>query len=210
MKKIIITIGRQFGSGGREVGKRVAELLGIKYYDKELIELVSRESGMATEYLESSDETASVSFSEGMIVPHGGFISNFYTFSDSANAENVFVHKMNVIKDIAAKESAVIVGRCADYILREDENMLSIFVHCNDMEKRIQRVSERHPELEGKNIEGYIKKADKKRASYYNFYTENKWGSANTYHLTVDTGRFGIEGTARFIASAVADAWKDK
>ena len=203
MNNVCLTIGRQFGSGGREVASRVAELLGFKYYDKEILSLASEESGISLDIFENVDETRSMLFSDSMIPVQSALIGNFYSFSESMSSDNLFIHKMSVIKKIADIQNAVVVGRCADYILREYENVLSVFIHSNDVEKRKDRVRSRHPEIEEKHLASYIKKADKKRSSYYNYYTDQNWGESKYYDLSVDTSVFGIEAAAQLIVSAI-------
>lgn len=203
MDNFYITIGRQFGSGGRESAEKLAKLLNVKCYDKEILEIASEESGYSKELFENADEKRSYVFSEGMLGARGTVIGNFYSMADTLSSDNLFKHKMDAIKSIADKGSCIIVGRCADYILRDYKRVLKVFITCHDMNTRIERVKLRHPEIAEKNIESFIEKTDKKRASYYNFYTDQEWGEAKNYDLTVDTGKFGVDGAAEIIAQAV-------
>ncbi len=205
MSKICITIGREFGSGGREVGKKLAQLLNIKYFDKEILELASNASGVDKSLFENSDEKRNITFSEGIFAGQGAFMGNFYTFNDTLSSDNLFMHKVEAIKQIADEGDCIIVGRCADYVLRDRENVISVFIHCNNAEVKHNRVKERHPEIEEKNIDAFIHKTDKKRASYYNYYTDRNWGDFRHYDVTIDTSKFGVDGTAELLAKAVKE-----
>ena len=205
MNNVCVTIGRQFGSGGREVASRVAEALGFKYYDKEILSLASEESGISLDIFENVDEKRSMLFSDSMIPAQSSLMGSFYTMPESLSSDSLFIHKMAVIKKIADMQNAVIVGRCADYVLREYDNVLSVYIHCNDFEKRKERVHNRHPEVEEKHLASYIKKSDKKRASYYNYYTDQSWGESKFYDLSIDTSVFGIDAAAELIVSAIKE-----
>ena len=182
-KKIIITIGRQYGSGGRYVGKKLAEQLGIAFYDKELINLASKESGICGEFFEKADERNSGSLLN---------LSN----------ESLFQIQSDVIRKVAAEQSCILVGRCADYILRDNENCISVFISAR-MEDRIRRAVE-YAHIEEKEAEEYIRKADKSRASYYNYYTDKIWGAAESYDLCISSSVYGIDETTAFIREFVS------
>ncbi|HIT19283.1 MAG TPA: cytidylate kinase-like family protein [Candidatus Fimivivens faecavium] len=193
--RMIITIGRQYGSGGREIGRRLAEKLGIPFYDKELIELAAKESGMAQEVFEQVDEKAGSSLlyalSTGSMA--GGHFAplNNLTFND-----RLFLLQNQIIRDIAEKGPAVIVGRCANYILRERGGVVNVFVHAGLQERIARAVSEYgHPE---KDAAGIVQKIDKSRANYYDHYTGEKWGVAKQYHLTLDSG-VGLDNCVELI-----------
>lgn len=194
--KIIITIGREFGSGGREIGQKLATELGIAYYDKELINLASKESGICGEFFEKADEKTSGSlfqaFAMGLSMNSAVFQNNDFLSNDS-----LFQIQSDVIRKVARESSCVIVGRCADYILREDKNCFNIFIHCPH-EDRIKRVCQMHNFSE-QQAEDLIVKTDKTRASYYNYYTDKSWGAAASYHLTVDSSFLGIDKTVQYI-----------
>ena len=187
-KKIIITIGRQYGSGGRYVGKKLAEQLGIAFYDKELINLASKESGICGEFFEKADERNSGSLLKALAM---GF-SN----------ESLFQIQSDVIRKVAAEQSCILVGRCADYILRDNENCISVFISAR-MEDRIRRAVE-YAHIEEKEAEEYIRKADKSRASYYNYYTDKIWGAAESYDLCISSSVYGIDETTAFIREFVS------
>ena len=173
MGKILITIGRQFGSGGRFIGKRLAEQMGIAYYDKELIGLASKESGICGEFFEKADERNSGSLLKTLAM---GFSVNnaFLQSNDYLSNESLFQIQSDVIRKVAAENSCVLVGRCADYILREEKNCFNVFISA-DMDDRIRRVME-YNHADRREAAELIRKADKSRASYYNYYTDKVWG----------------------------------
>lgn len=184
MEKIIITIGRQFGSGGREIGKKLAEHLGIAYYDKELIQLAAKESGICPELFEKADEKTSGGILQAFAM---GFSMNgvIYQPNDYFTDATLFQVQSDVIRKIAAENACVIVGRCADYILQNDENCTSIFIHSSEAD-RIQRIIRQTPMSEKEALE-QMKKTDKTRATYYNYYTDKIWGAATSYHLCINS-----------------------
>ena len=198
-KKIIITIARQYGSGGREIGERVAKLLEIPLYDKELITEAAANGNLSEEVLKNVDESAanSLLYTLAMgsnVMGHGAF-----GYKMPIN-DKLFILQSDVIKKYAAEGSAVIIGRCADYVLRDEESVLRLFIY-GDLEHRKARIAERHPELKSSQVVDVINKTDKRRASYYNFYTGNKWGKYDNYDLAINSSTLGIEGTAELIAS---------
>ncbi len=202
MKNTIITIARQYGSGGREIGERVAEILGIKTYDKELIRMAAQGTDIHEQALEKADEKVASSLLYTLAMgsnSFGGFHTGSYNLPIN---DKLFILQSDVIRDIAARESAVIIGRCADYVLRKNENRLSVFIYA-DIEKRRERVLARHPELKASEAIDVINKTDRRRSSYYNFYTGSKWGKYDNYHLALDSGKLGVEACARIIADCV-------
>lgn len=184
MKNRIITISRQFGSGGRTIGKEAAAKLGIPCYDAELIEKIAEESGFTREYVEERDESAA---NKGLLF-HAFADRDFYGHSWQ---DDLWKIQHKIILDLARKESCVIVGRCADYILRDEADCLKVFVHA-DMESRAKRIVEQYGER-SESPEKRLKDKDKKRAAYYQFYTDMKWGDAANYHVALDSGALGIE-----------------
>ncbi len=200
MEKVIVTIGRQLGSGGRTIGKKLAEQMGIAYYDKELINLASKESGICGEFFEKADERNSGSLLKSLAM---GFTMNNAVFqsSDYLSNESLFQIQSDVIRKVAAEGSCVLVGRCADYILREEKNCFSVFISANT-EDRIRRTMEYNRTDEREAAE-FIRKADKSRASYYNYYTDKVWGAAGSYDLCINSSRYGVERTIAFIRAFV-------
>lgn len=200
MKHTVITIGRQYGSGGREIGRRLGELLGIKVYDNELLSLAAEKKGLPEAYLDRVDEKAADSFLYSLAMGASHFRHLHATVQMSMN-DKLFIAQSELMKEIAERESAVFVGRCADHILRKHEGLLSIFIHA-DFESRVARICE----LEGcsrKEAEELIVKNDKRRINYYSFYTGGKWGKSDNYHMTLDSGLLGVEGTANLLVEAV-------
>ena len=184
-----ITIGRQLGSGGKQIGERLSQRLGIPCYDKELIHLASQESGLGKEFFEKADETSSRSF----FGSYFGFRSG-YMGDCSGNYlcnETLFKIQSDVIKQLAEKSSCIFVGRCADYILRNHPRCFNVFV-CADQEYRIQQLC-LEQSLSEKDVIALIEQTDKKRAGYYNYYSNKTWGMATSYDLCVNSAVFGIE-----------------
>ena len=199
-KKIIITIGRQYGSGGRYVGKKLAEQLGIAFYDKELINLASKESGICGEFFEKADERNSGSLLKALAM---GFSMNNAIFqsNDYLSNESLFQIQSDVIRKVAAEQSCILVGRCADYILRDNPRCVNIFIS-SSREDRIARLCHLHSISEDA-AEEKMNKADKRRAEYYNYYSYKTWGAAATYHLCIDSSVLGIDETVSYIEEFV-------
>lgn len=199
--KHIITISREFGSGGREIGKILADQLGIPFYDKELLEMASKESGICRELFESNDEsyTSSLLFSlvtgNYSVTPDGRFNP------EMPLNHKLFLAQFDTIKKIAEEGSCVIVGRCADYVLKENPNVLNFFIMGNMTEKK-KRILERY-DIEKNKVEDFIKKTDKRRAHYYNFYTDMKWGEAKNYDLCINSSKTGIQGAIELMKSYI-------
>ncbi len=198
--KIILTIGRQFGSGGREIGQKLSEALGIAYYDKELLSAAAKESGLCEEVFARADERASsgMSYAFSMGFSYMGILT---PYNDILSNDELFRIQSDAIRNIAEKESCILVGRCADYILRDNPACISFFIH-NTMENRIQRL------VEGLNItveeaKEKISKIDKSRAAYYNYYTNKVWGMASSYNFSIDASVLGIDETVAFMKSFV-------
>ncbi|MBO4979906.1 MAG: cytidylate kinase-like family protein [Clostridia bacterium] len=196
-KNPVITIARQFGSGGHEIGRRVAELLGIKVYDKELIQMAAEKSGYHPEVLSKVDEKAAGSLLYTLAIGAsrmGGLAGNY----DIPINDKLFIAQNEIIQELAEKEQCVIVGRCGDYALRHFENKFSVFIYA-DIPMRAARIMESRgiSESEAKNL---IAKEDKKRSGYYNFYTGQKWGAVERYGAAFNTAVLGIENTAKIIA----------
>ena len=189
----IYTIGREFGSGGREIGEKLAERLGIKLYDKELLQQAAKESGFCEEIFENHDEKPTSSFLYSLVMDTYS-LNGYHSapFLDMPLNHKVFLAQFDTIKKIAERESCVIVGRCADYALSDNPDCINIFIHA-DMDKRVKIISQRANITESK-ARDLIQKQDKQRASYYNYYTSKKWGDSQSYHLTLDSGKLGIDG----------------
>ncbi|WP_027399348.1 cytidylate kinase-like family protein [Anaerovorax odorimutans] len=195
--KIIITIARQFGSGGREIGKNLANELNIAFYDKDLIKIAAEESGIHEELFENVDENHKNSFWDNMAYNTTSFGNPFSSGSDIPINDKLFIIQSNVIKELAEKDSCVIVGRCADYILKSNPNAIHIFIHSNK-EDKINRIINSYG-IPAENAEVLMIKTDKKRATYHNYYSSGKWGKAENYNLAIDSNVLGISGTVEII-----------
>ena len=198
MANKIYTIGREFGSGGREVGEKLAAKLGIKLYDKELLQQAAKDSGFCEEIFENHDEKPTNSFLYSLVM-------DTYSVSGYSAApflgmplnHKVFLAQFETIKKIAEKESCVIVGRCADYALSDNPDCINIFIHA-DLDVRIKNVS-RNLNITENKARDIINKTDKQRASYYNYYTSKKWGDSKSYNLSLDAGKLGTDNCVEMI-----------
>ena len=189
MKHVVITIGREYGSGGRLIAKQLSEELGITFYDKELITAVARKTGFSENFIRDSEHQR----------PTNSFLYDLYTAVQTPSVpDQVFIAQAKVIKEAASRESCVIVGRCADYILRDKADCLKVFIHA-DMSFRAKRIVEVYGERE-QSPEQRLKDKDKRRAAYHRFYTDMKWGHAQNYHLTLNSGVLGIDKCVDIIA----------
>ena len=198
-KNIVVAIGRQFGCGAREIGQIVARELGIAYYDKELLTEAARESGISPEYLESTDERAPQVFSH-LWSSISGYSGGSYYMGDGQ--EKIFVAQAQVIKQIAEREPCVVVGRCADFLLREHAHVVSVFIHAS-LDDRVARIIARGDAPDKKSARTLALKKNKLRAAYYNFYTDQRWGDATTYDLCVNATRLGTVATAALIVNYI-------
>ncbi|MDO4518958.1 MAG: cytidylate kinase-like family protein [Eubacteriales bacterium] len=197
----IITIGREYGSGGRQIGQEVARYFGIKCYDKELLEHASNDSGICRELFENHDEKPTNSFLYSLVMDTYSFARSASPFNELPLNHKVFLAQFDAIKKLAGEGPCVMVGRCADYALAENPSCFSVFVHA-DLDWRIKRISEKYT-ISAKEAKDIISKTDKSRSSYYNYYTNKKWGSCSGYTLSVDSSKLGVDGAAKAIIQAV-------
>ena len=200
-KNTVITIGRQYGSGGREIGKKVSEILGISYYDDELISLAAKSSGINSETLSDVDEKATNSLLYTLAMGGSLFGGNAALAYEMPINDKLYIAQSDVIKDLAKREACVIIGRCADYVLKDYPSVINLFIYA-ELEKRAKRVAER-PEITEAKAKDIIIKTDKQRANYYNYYTSRKWGRIENYDLCIDSGRIGCDKAAEVIAEYV-------
>jgi cytidylate kinase len=195
-KDYVITVGRQLGSGGRIIGENLAGQLGIAFYDKELIKIASQESGLGKEYFEQADEKKSYSIFGGLFGLRGTLadepFSHYYL-----NNETLFKIQSDVIRDLAEKGPCLFVGRCADYVLKENPRCVNVFISA-DMNDRIKRVAEVQ-NISAEKARDFIEKADKQREGYYNYFSNKVWGAAESYHLCVNSSVLGIDETVNLI-----------
>ena len=196
MKHIIITIGREYGSGGRLIAKQLSEEMGITFYDKQLITEVARKTGFSENFIRDTEHQR----------PTNSFLYDLYTTVATPSVpDQVFIAQAKVIKAAAARESCVIVGRCADYILREEPHVLKVFVNA-PLDQRVRRAREEYGVTEP-NLESYVIRQDKARASYYNYFATGRWGQSREYDLCINS-RIGID-TAVKVIKAAAQAMLD-
>ncbi len=201
-KNIIITIGREYGSGGRTIGKTLAAELGYSFYNREIIEMAAKKTGMSEDTFEKVDETAASSLLYSIAT--GAYTFNNF-ISPQVNLplnDKLFIVQSEIIKGIAAKECAVIVGRCADYILKDSSNIvINIFIHAPSKDRKQRAIKEYG--IDPNKADAYVGKMDKKRRSYYNYYTGNHWSESSNYDLCLDSSKLGIEGCVKVIETYI-------
>lgn len=195
--KSVITIGRQFGSGGHEIGSKLSEKYNIPIYDKELISVVAKESGICEEMIRHHEEKPTNSFLYNLVMDTYNWRYSQGSYAEMPIAQRVFLAQYEAIKKLADEGPCIIVGRCADYALAEHPNAVNIFINA-DMDFRIQNVMKRFDLAENKAKE-MINKKDKERQSYYNYYSDKKWGASDSYHLTIDSSKLGIDKSVELI-----------
>ena len=195
-EKFVINIGRQLGSGGRLIGEKLASQFGIAFYDKELIQIASKESGLGKEFFEKADEKQSHSIIGGLLGLRTNISNEVYVNNYLSN-ETFFKIQSDVIRELAEEKSCVFVGRCADYILRDHPLSVNLFITA-DVDDRVKRVAHDHNITLEKALE-MIQKMDKKRAGYYNYFSNKVWGVAESYHLCINSSVLGIDETVTFI-----------
>ena len=201
-KKLIITIARQYGSGGREIGEKVAKKLGITLYDKQLITDAATKGNLDENVSKLADESAANSLLYTLAMGSNVLGTTMHFGYKMPLNDKLFILQSEVIKEKVKDESCIFIGRCADYVLRDEENLFRIFVY-GDLDHRQMRIAKRHPELKSSQIIDVISKTDKRRSSYYNFYTGNKWGKFDNYDIAVNSSTLGIEGSAELIVACV-------
>ena len=202
MIKRIITISREFGAGGHTLGKIVAERLNIPFYDQEIIDHAVADTGFSPKFVQEAGEYASTthSFLFNLLLSHS---VNAATGSELSNYDKIYIAQARTIQQLAEAAPCVIVGRCADYILRERDDCLNVFIHASK-EYREQRILEEYGEIEGQSISERLEEKDKKRMLYYKHYTDRDWGDVKNYHLAIDTSAISVEMAAEWIINAVS------
>jgi CMP/dCMP kinase len=196
--KIIITIARQFGSGGTEIGEKLAEKLGVPFYDKSLIHIAAKESGIDEDLFDYADEKAFHNFWTATAGSTNFYGSRISLFNEMPMNDKLFLIQSNIIKKLAANGSCVIIGRCADYILRDEEHTVPVFIHSSEQD-RLDRVIHTYG-ISEKDAREIMVKTDKKRAAYYNYYSGEKWGRADNYDLSINSGVVGIDSAVEVIS----------
>ena len=200
--KSVITIGRQYGSGGREIGQKLAAELGIPCYDKELLERAAKESGLCQELFENHDEKPTNSFLYSLVMDTYSMGYSSAAFTDMPINHKIFLAQYNAIKKLAEEGPCIMVGRCADYELADLPNLISIFIYA-DMDSKVQRIISEH-HLTAAKAKEMIIRTDKRRASYYNYYSSKKWGNPSGYHLCIDSSALGIDNTVQLLKNYIA------
>lgn len=200
MKKRVITISRQCGSGGRYVGEKLAKELGIPCYDEKLMDMVAKESGFAPDFVEEKGEriTGSLLFN---IASSLSYASNVLSGNGMSLQDEIYFIQNRIIKELAEKESCVIVGRCADYVLREREDCLHVFIHADEQSKLERAV--KYYDFPKKDAASILKKKDRARYNHYKYYTDKDWGMASNYDLCLNSGLLGIDGCVAVIRSVL-------
>lgn len=197
-EKYVITVGRTFGSGGRELGRLIADRLGIAFYDKQLLVKAAEKAGMSPEFFERNDERAP-KFLSGLFSFSLGFNPMaIYAGPSSISSDSIYQAQCDFIHDLAATGPCVIVGRSADYVLRDIDNVVNIFVHA-PMKNCVERILRRADSLSADEARSLAERTNKIRAAFYNFYTDKRWGAASSYNLTVDSSLMPLDSTADFI-----------
>ena len=194
---MVITIGRQYGSAGLEIGKKLAEELGVQIYDKEMLKRAAKESGICEEIFETHDEKSTSSFLYSLVMDTYSLGYSSTGYADMPINHKVFIAQFDTIKRIASEGPCVLVGRCADYALEDRKDVINIFIYA-DMEHRIRRIARKY-DLTDAKAKDTIQKTDKKRAGYYNYYTNKEWGDAKGYDLCLNSAKLGIDGTVNAI-----------
>jgi hypothetical protein len=209
--KVIICIGRQIGSEGCSIGRLLSELMNIPFYDKELLVLAAKESGLNEAFFEKVDEKAArgLSYAFTVSLPYVGTFSPYTDILSNLSNDGLFKVQSDVIRHLAQKESCIIAGRCADYILREMPEMRSVFIYCS-ISDRIQNLLSRHKDMTEEQAAELIAKTDKTRSAYYSYYTDKIWGDAPSYNLSIDSSILGVDGTAQMIKHFIESSNQSK
>lgn len=198
MDKFVITIGRQFGSGGRSLGSILSKKLGIPFYDKELLFEAARQSGLNPEYFVNSDERIPKYINSALSFTFGMSAMPWYAGSSSISDDNLYRSTSDFIHDVANRGSCIIVGRSADYVLRDMPNVVNVFIHA-DIDDCVRRILERNECADEAKAKKMAERTNKLRANYYNFYTDKKWGDAASYDLCFSSSRLSLESIADLI-----------
>ncbi|EFM01150.1 AAA family ATPase [Hoylesella marshii] len=198
-KRIIINVGRQLGSGGRIIARMLAEDFNCKMYDKEILNLATKESGFSKEFFEQNDEQKG--FVRSLFHLHLPYISDTNFYHNKFSQDSLFQFQSDAIRKAAEESSCVFVGRCADYVLRDVKEAVSIFITAN-LEERLKQVSKRHL-CDEETAEKLINSIENERSSYYNYYTGKKWGHSTSYDICVNSSILGIEGTEQLLVDYI-------
>lgn len=201
MSNTVITIGREYGSGGRLIGKQLAQALGYSFLDKELITRAAQKSGMSAQLFADIDENATNSLLYSLASGAYMMGSRMAPGSDMPMTDKLFILQSNIIREEAEKGPCVVVGRCGDYVMEGRESVYNIFIQA-PFEDRVKRAVAEYG-LEEKGAADAVRRTDKKRANYYNYYSNRKWGRSSNYHLCVDSSKLGIDGTVQLLTQFI-------
>lgn len=197
-EKYVITVGRSFGSGGHILGRLIADKLGIGFYDRELLLKAAEKAGMSPEYFERNDERIPRFFSGLFSFSHGYSPMSYYAGPSSISSDGIYQAQSDFIHEIADAGPCVIVGRTADYVLRDVDNVVNIFVHA-PMDSCVRRILDRADSLTADDARNLAERTNKARAAFYNFYTDKRWGAAESYDLCIDSSRMPLDESADFV-----------
>lgn len=197
----IITITRQYGSGGHNIGKALAEKLNVSFYDKELISIAAKESGVSPEVFENADEKAANSLLYSLSVGLYNYGNSFSSVEDLPLNDRLYISQHKIIRELAEKENFVVVGRCADYVLKDNPNVVKVFIYA-DIDSRVKRAVSRQ-EIDPSRAKQAVLKADKSRANYYSFYSGQKWGLPDNYDLCINSTNLTTEQAVDIIANYI-------
>lgn len=202
MKNLVITIGRQYGSGGREFGKKLAEALGITFYDNDLVEMAAKKSNLSPEISKKADEKATNSLLYSLATG-AGFHGMFNGYYEMPINDRVFIAQAETIKQLAKENSCVIVGRCANYVLRDEDNLnkIDLYIYA-DLEHRIERIKNEY-NLTTAQAKDKIIKTEKKRKTYYNYYSSGNWGMASDYDLCINITPIGFDAAIEMVKTYI-------
>ena len=203
-KHIIICVGRQLGSGGHDIARMLAMDFNAKYYDRELLNLAAKESGISEKFFEQNDERRGIFRS--LFHLHASHVGDNNMYNNDFSQENLFKFQSDAILKAADEGSCVFVGRCADYVLRERTDVVSVFISASKRFRIDQIMAKQH--IDAPEANKYIKQRESQRASYYNYYTGKKWGSAESYDLCIDSSVLGLQTTEKFIADFIRKRFK--
>lgn len=203
-EKVIICIGREYGSGGREIGEKLSEKLGIPCYDKVLLKQTAIDSGLAQSLFENADEKRTSWLLNGFCSGNPTVDAAMIASMDYLTNDSLFMMQSRTIRKLASEGSCIFIGRCAESVLENFEGVMSVFIHA-DKDDRIERIMKRQ-NIDRRRAESLMNKIDKRRASYHNYYSEAKWGRSASYDMSISSSRFGIEGAVNMIAEAVKNS----
>lgn len=201
---MVITIGREYGSGGKYIGERLAEELNLKFYDKEILERLSKEENIDIHLLENADETNKNSFWYTLAMASMSTSDSVNSLTDLPMSDKYFVATSRLIEKIAKEDNCVIIGRCSNIILKENPNVINIFTYSSDEQFKIKRKVE-FAGMDDKKAIKMMQKKDKERAAYYHYYTNEKWGARTGYDLLIDTAKLGVDGSINLIKQYVSE-----